>query len=879
MSKIKYAVRVGLGALLATSVALTAVGCGGDNGPSQYDPETRPLVLSTSKPDEVFNPFFSTSAVDTSLIAMTQVSLLSTDKNGGIVCGENENSVALDYSVREATEGGKQFTYYQFIIKKGIQFSDGVPLTINDVLFNFYVYLDPAYTGSATIYSTDIVGLAAYRTQNPDANKDSAEAFEEDFRMQGQQRIDNQIQYVKQNSDFTLPNDKPGDPAGYDKETAEKDFQTVSKTFREELSSDYNAISSSIDSYKETYGFTDIWQVFLTNDGGYDFYKKKPNGEYEKDENNNFIFDPASDEAEACMSELNEYLSEQGISSGDAGYAEAVKNWAVDTVFMNYIGETIARTDSTQYEIVLRYMATASTVLAAFTAEAKENYFAQYESDLPVPTITGITALKGNEFKKSDVSTGSSYTSDYDMLQIKINGIDPKAVFNFAVTVAPMHYYGSENYVSKRTGQVVNYKEFNAAAGNFGVAYNETDFMNDVVRNTDKLGVPVGAGVYKASNANGDDANITSSGFMSNGIIYYKRNDYFETVGSGLNNAKIKLLRYQVIESDQIISSLNNGSIDFGEPSATDTNQKALAKNITGKAVWTNGYGYVGVNARFVPNINVRRAIMKAMDTSIITDDYYKGGFAEVIYRSMSTQSWAFPDNGRTVYTSKNGTSYKFDRSGEDIQKLLDKVLKENGGTYDVGSNGLYTNGKDTLDYTFTIAGGSKDHPAYKMFLKAADILNNSCHGIRVKVETSQTALTDLTSGKLQVWAAAWISAIDPDMYQIYHKDSNASSIKNWGYDYIMADKKLYETEWSIVDELSTVIEEARETNAKDERKSCYSTALDLVMELAVELPTYQRKDLFAYNSNVIDKDTLQPEKDLNAYNGPLARIWEVNFN
>ena len=41
--------------------------------------------------------------------------------------------------------------------------------------------------------------------------------------------------------------------------------------------------------------------------------------------------------------------------------------------------------------------------------------------------------------------------------------------------------------------------------------------MNDVVRNTDKLGVPVGAGVYKASNANGDDANITSSGFMSNG--------------------------------------------------------------------------------------------------------------------------------------------------------------------------------------------------------------------------------------------------------------------------------------------------------------------------------------------------------------------------
>ena len=57
-----------------------------------------------------------------------------------------------------------------------------------------------------------------------------------------------------------------------------------------------------------------------------------------------------------------------------------------------------------------------------------------------------------------------------------------------------------------------------------------------------------------------------------------------------------------------------------------------------------------------------------------------------------------------------------------------------------------------------------------------------------------------------------------------------------------------------------------------------YADALDLVMELAVELPTYQRSDLFAYNSNIIDTSTLTPKEDLTPYNGPLSRIWEVGL-
>ena len=78
---------------------------------------------------------------------------------------------------------------------------------------------------------------------------------------------------------------------------------------------------------------------------------------------------------------------------------------------------------------------------------------------------------------------------------------------------------------------------------------------------------------------------------------------------------------------------------------------------------------------------------------------------------------------------------------------------------------------------------------------------------------------------------------------------------------------------------LTRVIDAARETLDEDIRKEYYAEALDIVMELAVELPTYQRSDLFAYNSDIIDVSTLTPKEDLTPYNGPLSKIWEVSLN
>ena len=53
---------------------------------------------------------------------------------------------------------------------------------------------------------------------------------------------------------------------------------------------------------------------------------------------------------------------------------------------------------------------------------------------------------------------------------------------------------------------------------------------------------------------------------------------------------------------------------------------------------------------------------------------------------------------------------------------------------------------------------------------------------------------------------------------------------------------------------------------------------MSLILDLAVELPVYQRNVLYAYNSNIIDSDSIPKESELNPYSSPLDRIWELEF-
>jgi peptide/nickel transport system substrate-binding protein len=146
--------------------------------------------------------------------------------------------------------------------------------------------------------------------------------------------------------------------------------------------------------------------------------------------------------------------------------------------------------------------------------------------------------------------------------------------------------------------------------------------------------------------------------------------------------------------------------------------------------------------------------------------------------------------------------------------------------------------------------------------------------GWEINVVCDPQALTKISTGSLAVWAAAWSAGLDPDMYQVYHKDSTATSTLAWGYNFIKTSGS--DEELDILDNLSDLIDAARETNDQEDRADLYEEAMGYVLDLAVELPVYQRDVLYAYNANVINKDSLPSE--VNPYSSPLDRIWELEF-
>ena len=130
------------------------------------------IVIAETGFEGKFSPFFAASAPDQDAHALTQVVLLNADRRGEIIMhgieGETRSYNGTDYTYYgladcEVTENDDGTVTYAITLRDDVTFSDGTPMTIDDVIFNMYVYMDPTYDGSATFYSVPIVGIDEYR--------------------------------------------------------------------------------------------------------------------------------------------------------------------------------------------------------------------------------------------------------------------------------------------------------------------------------------------------------------------------------------------------------------------------------------------------------------------------------------------------------------------------------------------------------------------------------------------------------------------------------------------------------------------------------------------------------------------------------------------
>ncbi len=828
-------------------------GCGGN---------ADAFVIMTENLDGLFNPFFYTSANDGTIVSMTQISMLGADYVDGevvVACGENNAVVVKDYDIKENDD---DTTTYTFVLKNGIKFSDGQPLTMEDVLFNYYVYLDPVYTGSNTLYSTDIVGLPEYRTQTVGSSSDdSNELIATQASTRAQNRIQELVALFNSEKKASSTNE-----VSYDNMVKAIKAASISSGYKDAISNNPDEITNENLLADYEYALK-LFKEELGNDyvSAQESYTEAPYNKYEEFKDEIFCFMYTEGYVEVKYAEgADGKIDRTTMESLKPQYPSSIKTKeaAIDYIFNDKI--------ATELDIVLQYWATGTTLATEFTAKAKEVILHENVSDdgsLAVENISGIVSLghtdkAGSTIKVNDTEykIASSHNADgtvageneYDVLQITINGVDPKAIWNFAITIAPQHYYGEGSSVG-----------VDIANNKFGVEYANYGFMTGIVQSTRNIKIPMGAGPYKATdNQNGDP---TESSFYTNNVVYFKSNENFHTVGAELENAKIEKIRYQVVSSNNAIAALENGTVHYISPAMTTKNYEDL-EGMSGKGVvllHTDqlGYGYIGINAGKVNDLNLRKAIMCAMNTSLALD-YYRTGTAEQVYWNMSTVSWAYPKGDSAT---DNGHDYpQMGNWNESVAIAnIEKYMQLAG----------VSAGDSELKVTFTIAGSSlQDHPTYKVFRDAAAMLNDL--GWEVEVVCDSQALTKINTGSLAVWAAAWSSALDPDMYQVYHKDSSATSTLAWGYNYLKNSGSAEEMD--ILDELSDLIDEARSTNDQTARADMYKDCMGLILDLAIELPVYQREVLYAYNSKVISSDSI--DADVNPYSSPLDRIWEIEF-
>lgn len=146
------------------------------------------LVLADTGFEGKFSPFFAASSADQHVIDLTNISLLGADRKGEMILkgieGETREYNGTDYTYYgpadcEVTENADGTVTYAINMRDDLTFSDGTPITIDDVIFNLYVYMDPTYDGSATLYSMPIAGLDDYRSSMTTLSKLIAEAGED----------------------------------------------------------------------------------------------------------------------------------------------------------------------------------------------------------------------------------------------------------------------------------------------------------------------------------------------------------------------------------------------------------------------------------------------------------------------------------------------------------------------------------------------------------------------------------------------------------------------------------------------------------------------------------------------------------------------------
>ena len=209
----------------------------------------------------------------------------------------------------------------------------------------------------------------------------------------------------------------------------------------------------------------------------------------------------------------------------------------------------------------------------------------------------------------------------------------------------------------------------------------------------------------------------------------------------------------------------------------------------------------------------------------------YYGELGQVIERPMTPTLAEYPDDAAPYY------SY-------DPAKALEYF--EAAGYSQVDGKLVDASGKQ-LQITVGI-GDSSTHPSTPILTQMANDMASIGAELIVNDLEFNVLSTQVQGGELDMWVMAWGNSTDCDLTQIF--GSQGGSNYQHYYD-------------SEIDALQA---EILKTIDFDERCKLVAEELDLIMDAAVYMPVYQRKNMEIYNETTVNTDTL-PEETTTYYN------------
>ncbi|MEG2453290.1 MAG: ABC transporter substrate-binding protein [Clostridia bacterium] len=440
--------------------------------------------------------------------------------------------------------------------------------------------------------------------------------------------------------------------------------------------------------------------------------------------------------------------------------------------------------------------------------------------------------------------TGIERINDFE-LNVKMSKFDAASIYQLAIEISPMHYYGDA-------------AKYNYAENKFGFVKGDLSSVRA------KTTTPMGAGAYKFVE------------YKQGQVVFVKNDFYFKGA------PKITNIIFQETQDADKVPGVQAGTFDITDPSFTNTAVGAIKSansngELTGNLITTStvdnlGYGYIGINAKAVSvggemNSAASKSLRKAFATLFAAyretsvKSYY-GDRASIIEYPISNTSWAAPrpsDEGYAIAYSKNAKGesiYTAEMKAEAKWAAAVVAAKTHliaaGYVWDdVYGKFMSAPAGAKMNYEIIIpADGIGDHPSYPVVVWAAEQLGKLGITLNINDPTDPNVLWNkIEAGQQEMWAAAWQATVDPDMYQIYYSKNVVGLPGSTGGNH-------YNIQDPALDKL---IMDARLSDDQSFRKATYKDCLDIILDWAVEVPIYQRQNAVIISSARVNVSTLTP--------------------